>query len=103
VIHHNHFYSVPSLIITIIMVVFSSLVFDLSIITRSLASPTNFVKRDAEDSSPANFVLGRDNAVSRRQSTNFNQDYTTGGTVSYSPSGSLSQLIGIPRMILLSE
>ena len=72
------------------MVAFSSLVFVISAIAGSLASPTDFIERDAEERSPANFVLGRDNAVSglsRRQATNFNQDYTTGGTVSYSPSG----------------
>jgi endo-1,4-beta-xylanase len=70
------------------MVAFSSLVLALSAIAGSLASPTDFlVKRDVEERSTPDFVLGRDNAISRRQSPNYNQDYTTGGTVDYSPNG----------------
>ena len=70
------------------MVVFSSLVVALSAIVGSLASPTNLVK-DIEERGPQDFVLHPANALRHRQSSpNYNQDYTTGGTVSYSPSSS---------------
>ena len=70
------------------MVAFSSLVLALTAIAGSLASPTDFlVKRDVEERSTPDFVLGGHNAISRRQSPNYNQDYTTGGTVDYSPNG----------------
>jgi endo-1,4-beta-xylanase len=65
------------------MVTFSRLILSAFAITGSLASPTANVERDAL--SPANFVLGRDNALRTRQ--NYQQDYTTGGDVIFSPDG----------------
>lgn len=62
------------------MVAFSSLILVLYSIIGSLAFPA-----PVEDRSPnPDFVLGP-GALARRQSTNYNQDYTTGGTVNYSP------------------
>ena len=41
-----------------------------------------------EDSAAPNFVLRYDNeTLERRQSINYNQDYTTGGSISYTHSG----------------
>ena len=69
------------------MVAFSSLVLALSAIAGSLASPAVSVKRDG-DFGAANFVLPRDSALNPRATVNYDQDYTTGGTVDYSPDGS---------------
>nr|CDS82544.1 glycoside hydrolase family 11 enzyme [uncultured eukaryote] len=56
----------------------------LSATAGSLASPVSITER-----SLPNFVLRRDNGtLARRQSPDYNQDYTTGGTVDYTPSGS---------------
>lgn len=69
------------------MVAFSSLVITLSAIAGSLASPTNLERKDLAERGPMDFVLEIGNPLRRRQSApNYNQDYTTGGTVSYSPS-----------------
>ncbi|KAE8444725.1 hypothetical protein EG329_014285 [Mollisiaceae sp. DMI_Dod_QoI] len=65
------------------MVAFSRLVLTALAIVGSLASPTANVER--ADSSPANFILGRDNNLRARQ--NYQQDYTTGGDVVFTPSG----------------
>jgi endo-1,4-beta-xylanase len=70
------------------MVAFSSLVVVLSAIAGSLACPTELVKRDITERGPQDFVLQPENAVNRRSTPNYDQDYTTGGTVNYSPSGS---------------
>jgi len=70
------------------MVAFSSLAFGLSAIAMSLAAPTEPV---LDKRGPYNFVLGLDHPLSRRSNatrrsnTGYNQDYTTGGTVNYSP------------------
>jgi endo-1,4-beta-xylanase len=70
------------------MVSFSSLIFGLSAIAVSVAAPTEPV---LDKRGPYNFALGPDHPfarrsnVTRRSNTNYNQDYTTGGTVSYSP------------------
>lgn len=65
------------------MVTFSKFAVTLSLIAGTIASPIDAVR------GPADFVLRRDNStLSRRQSPNYNQDYTTGGTVNYTPSGS---------------
>ena len=70
------------------MVALSSLVFGLSAIAISLAAPTEPV---LDKRGPYNFVLGPDHPfarrsnVTRRSNTDYNQDYTTGGTVNYSP------------------
>lgn len=65
------------------MVTFSSLVVAALAFTGSFSSPTAVGKR--EDLSPADFVLGRDNALLPRQ--DYQQDYTTGGDVIFTPSG----------------
>ncbi|KAH8820126.1 glycosyl hydrolases family 11-domain-containing protein [Xylogone sp. PMI_703] len=62
------------------MVAFSKLAFAFSAIATSIATP--LVERGEPD-----FILERSNAsLSARQAPNYNQDYTTGGTVNYSPS-----------------
>jgi len=74
------------------MVAISSLVV-LSALTTSLAAPPDLVAREVEKRGPFNFALGPDHPLSRRfneslarrSNTNYNQDYTTGGEVSFSP------------------
>lgn len=73
------------------MVVFSRFVVGLSAITASLAAPADLVEKDLETRGEYNFFLGPDHPLSRRNlagrsSINYNQDYTTGGTVNFSPS-----------------
>ncbi|RFU23925.1 hypothetical protein B7463_g12413, partial [Scytalidium lignicola] len=71
------------------MVTFSSLIATLSVIVGSIASPLDLAQRDIVDRGAPDFDLRRDNTtLSRRQAPNYNQDYTTGGTVNYSPSSS---------------
>lgn len=74
------------------MVAFSSLIITLTGIAGSLAMPTglgpsegsvNITERGIYD-----FVLGPHSDVRRRASINYDQNYQTGGQVSYSPSGS---------------
>lgn len=47
------------------------------------SSSVNITERGIQD-----FVLGLHNDVRRRASINYDQNYQTGGTVNYSPSGS---------------
>lgn len=70
------------------MVAFSRLVIAFSAIAGSLASPTNTV-REISKRGEQDFVLrGNNSTLRRRQSSpNYTQDYTTGGTVSFSPNG----------------
>ena len=67
------------------MVTFSKLVIGLSAVAASLAAPAetspNLSKRG-----PMSFALGSDHPLARRANTNYNQDYTTGGTVDFTPS-----------------
>lgn len=69
------------------MVSFSTLIVVLSAITISVAAPapTDPVARVIQERGPYNFALGPDHPLARRSNTNYNQDYTTGGTVDYSP------------------
>lgn len=67
------------------MVGISSLAVALFAIAGTLASPRGTV---TEKRGPQDFVLGRHNVVSRQSAPDYNQDYTTGGTVDYSPDGS---------------
>lgn len=66
------------------MVAFSKLAFGLSAVAGSLAAPTD-LKPVVQKRGPMNFVLGPDNSLSRRSNTNYEQDYTTGGSVNFSP------------------
>lgn len=66
------------------MVAVSSLVVALVTIAGSLASPVGPV---VAERGPSDFILGPHNDVRRRQSTDYTQDYTTGGDVSFSPNG----------------
>ncbi|KAH8705799.1 endo-xylanase [Talaromyces proteolyticus] len=70
------------------MVALSTLLIAFSSIAASLAAPANpEVKRDElAERGPHDFFLGLDNSLSRRATINYDQDYTTGGTVNYSPS-----------------
>lgn len=67
------------------MVTFSNLFLGLSVTAVSLAAPADPVTRDIEERGPYTFSLGPEHPLSRRSDTNYNQDYTTGGTVDYSP------------------
>lgn len=67
------------------MVTFSSLIVGLSAIAVSLAAPAETSPRDLQKRGPYNFALGPEHPLSRRSNTNYNQDYTTGGSVSFSP------------------
>jgi endo-1,4-beta-xylanase len=73
---------------TVIMVAFSSLVLAFSGLAVSLACPMDLVKKEVTERGTQDFVLHPENSVHRRSTPNYNQDYTTGGTVNYSPSGS---------------
>ena len=72
------------------MVSFTQLVVALTAIGSAFASP---IEATVEKRGPHNFVMGPDhplmlarrNESLARRSTNYNQDYTTGGTVSFSP------------------
>ena len=69
------------------MVALFNLVAILSAVAGSLTSPVDPATRNLAERGPADFVLGSENAVQRRQSTNYDQDYTTGGDVVYTPNG----------------
>lgn len=65
------------------MVAFSSLFIALAAVAHSLAAPANHVKDGLTKRGPSNFVLEANNTLVRRSSINYDQDYTTGGTVNY--------------------
>lgn len=76
------------------MVVISRFAAALCAITCTLAAPTERADAPVQKRGPFNFVMGPDNpltlarrnvTMSRRSSTNYDQDYTTGGTVDFSP------------------
>lgn len=70
------------------MFTFSRIVVALSAIAGSLSSPVEHVNTIAKRA-PSDFVLGGNKtSLARRSTPNYNQDYTTGGDVSYTPSGS---------------
>ena len=75
------------------MVAFSNLAFGLSSIALTLAIPTAS-EGSLEKRGDFNFLFGpdhplaiarRNETLARRSNTNYNQDYTTGGTVNFSP------------------
>jgi len=70
------------------MVAFSSLFVALAAIAQSLAAPADLVKDGLTKRDPSNFVLERNSTLARRSSINYDQDYTTGGTVNYYSSSS---------------
>ena len=72
------------------MVAFSSLITALTALSGSLAAPADLVKNDnvpdLVSRSPSNFVIDTTNnntSLARRSAINYDQDYTTGGTVNY--------------------
>lgn len=71
------------------MAVLSRFAVALSAAAVALAAPT--AGPQLEERGPQNFVLGPDHPLmvarnlTARSNTNYNQDYTTGGTVNYSP------------------
>jgi len=77
------------------MVIFSALVLGLSAIATSLAAPAaDPLPAHVERRGTSNFFLGPDHPLmmARRNAslearTNYVQDYKTGGTVNFSPSG----------------
>jgi endo-1,4-beta-xylanase len=77
----DHYY-----LLTTIMLKFSSFVTTLLAAAGCVASPISHVSRG--DLSAADFVLSPNGSLSRRATVNYDQDYTTGGAVTFSPSGS---------------
>jgi endo-1,4-beta-xylanase len=76
------------------MVAVSALAVGLSALAGVLAAPTEVAAGPIQARGPTNFVLDdnhplmiarRNFTMSKRSNTNYNQDYTTGGTVNYSP------------------
>lgn len=67
----------------------SVLLITLSSIAVSFAAPASSeakqVDVDLAARGPHDFILGADNALSRRAAIDYDQDYTTDSTVSYSP------------------
>lgn len=72
------------------MVAVSTLLASSAVIFLVIAAPapTSSTKDDVETSErgPHDYVLDSQNPLSRRSSINYDQDYTTGGIVNYSPS-----------------
>ncbi|EEA21534.1 hypothetical protein TMatcc_009047 [Talaromyces marneffei ATCC 18224] len=72
------------------MVAFSTLLAAFAAFVPSLAAPAPAVpiERDValSERGPHDFILGAENRLGRRSAINYNQDYTTGGSVNYSPS-----------------
>ncbi|KAK6534043.1 hypothetical protein TWF281_005382 [Arthrobotrys megalospora] len=76
------------------MVAFSTLAFGLSSIALVVAIPTATTENTLEKRGDFNFFFGpdhplaiarRNETLARRSNTNYNQKYTTGGTVNFSP------------------
>jgi endo-1,4-beta-xylanase len=67
------------------MVAFSRLTASLLAVPFSFAAPLE-AESSLEERGDFNFFLGPDHPLSRRSNTNYNQDYTTGGTVNFVPS-----------------
>jgi endo-1,4-beta-xylanase len=75
------------------MVTFSYLSLALSILASSLAAPTELTEAPVQKRDAYNFVMGIDhpltlarrNSTVSRRATNYNQDYTTGGSVYFAP------------------
>ncbi|KAF3903477.1 hypothetical protein ABW20_dc0107458 [Dactylellina cionopaga] len=77
------------------MVALSTLAFGLSIISASLAVPAAYAPEPVEKRGDFNFLFGPDHPlaiarrneseIARRSNTNYQQHYTTGGTVNFSP------------------
>jgi endo-1,4-beta-xylanase len=68
------------------MLLLSSLFIAFTAIAGSLAAPANLVNDGTVKPGVSNLVLDTNDTLSRRSAINFDQDYTTGGTVSYYPS-----------------
>lgn len=68
------------------MVAFSSLVVTLFAVTGALASPL-LGPHISTERGPSNFTLKRDHTLNRRANVNFDQDFTTGGDVIFTPNG----------------
>ena len=67
------------------MVAFSRLATGLSAVVLSFAAPLE-AENQLDERGAFNYFLGPDHPLSRRSNTNYNQDYTTGGTVNFVPS-----------------
>lgn len=67
------------------MVTISRLAVGLSAVAASFGAPAHVTPQDVQERGDFNFALGPDHPVSRRANTNYNQDYTTGGTVDFTP------------------
>jgi endo-1,4-beta-xylanase len=72
------------------MVSFSSLIITFIAIAGSLAAPADLIKDDVvpdlASRGPSNFIIDATTSnasLARRSAINYNQDYTTGGTVNY--------------------
>lgn len=72
------------------MVVFSSIALALSAVAGALATPFGLGPHTVEGLTgrgPSNFTLGRDHILNKRETVNFDQDFTTGGDVIFTPNG----------------
>lgn len=58
----------------------------LSLLAGSIAATEHSTNKNITERGPHDFFLGLENTVNRRTTINYDQDYTTGGTVNYSPS-----------------
>lgn len=78
---------------TAIMIYFPQLVVVLTAIHSAIAVPTGQTQASVQKRGPHNFVMGPDHPLMMarrneslfRRATNYIQDYTTGGTVDFSP------------------
>lgn len=78
---------------TVIMVYFPQLVVVLAAVHSVIAAPTEQTEASVQKRGPHNFVMGPDhplmmarrNESLARRSTNYVQDYTTGGSVYFAP------------------
>lgn len=69
------------------MVAVSSLVFAFSAVAGALANPLGLSPHTITSRGPSNFTLGGDHVLNRRTTVNYDQDFTTGGDVVYTPNG----------------
>ncbi|KAH8682532.1 glycoside hydrolase family 11 protein [Xylariales sp. PMI_506] len=68
------------------MISFSSYLVTLAVLGRALAVPVDAPQSSVDERGPHDLFMGPDSFLSRRATIDYDQDYTTGGSVSYSPS-----------------
>jgi endo-1,4-beta-xylanase len=68
------------------MVILPSFPIFLSLVAGSIAAAVKPAAGNITERGPHDFFLGFGDSIARRATINYDQDYTTGGTVNYSPS-----------------